>query len=109
MSDYTKPKPAVTTFKAVTTSVQQLCGPSEARTAITISSTGAVYISDNPAMVEGEGILLNAQTTVVELCTCHQGQWIQNALFYRAPAAGGGTFIYAIQGFEKWPSANRLS
>lgn len=94
------PKPAGVVVKTVLTGATVLLvGASPARRNLTVTTnTARIWISDNPAMANGEGLCIRADIEPADLCACHLGDWITRALYARAD--GANSITYVVEGFE---------
>lgn len=77
----------------------KICSPAPDRTALLFSVQGGdVYISPDPNVAVGHGLHLVDGQPPVEVCACHQGDWVSRDLW--ALASANNTPVYIIEGFE---------
>lgn len=101
-----KRKPATSKTVVVGVAAVPLTSSSPERIAILVSSSvNDVWISTNPAMAVGQGIHVNAAAEPVEFCSCHFGTEVQKAWY--AIAAGAGTNVFIMEGFDEWHGQDR--
>lgn len=108
MTERRTPRPSNYHANTVTVTPALVCGGSPDRRALLISTTTAdVYLSPDPAIVAPRGLRITAGQPPVEICACHQGQFVCMPLY--GTTLAGTAIVYVIEGFEdQWPrNANR--
>lgn len=99
-------KPATSQTVVVGAAAIRLVSSSDERIALMVScTTNDVWISTNPAMTTGQGIHVNAAAEPVQFCNCHFGTEVQKAWY--AIAAGAGTNVFVMEGFDEWPNHDK--
>jgi len=66
-----------------------LVGTNPNRVALIVSAStqGNIWISDQPTLNDGLGILIPTNSKALELCYCDWGDWMQRHLYVMSPDA----------------------
>jgi hypothetical protein len=109
MTEPKRTRPSVQGSAPVTTSVKLLIPSSEDRTSLLISSNTPVYLTIYPGGPSGEGITVGLHSDWIELCLCHQGDWVKRAIYGSCDISAPAFNVYWIEGFEPWQPNHLLS
>lgn len=87
--------------QVVGNSAVQLVGPSDTRTALTITTSDQdLFLSPEASVSDGAGLRVVSGQAPIQICRCHVGDWLNRNIWAIAP--GGNTTVYVIEGFEPW-------
>lgn len=101
-----KARPCSETTKTATTTATLIVQASEDRTSLLLSAQALVYISSFSTVTPGKGIKLGGFFNNLQMCQCHQGDFVKRPLWAITDVSAEPVDITVIEGFEPWPPNN---